>query len=163
MKRNGGYSLLEVLVIIGLISAISLVSYGSIVHFRYQADVDAAAGDLLATFRDAQAKSRDGQLPEGKSAADYTESGLPEYGVTLTVTDYTLRRFATLSDGTTEDIALETYPTAASLTYTPAAYAVRFDRVSGNPDTSGTVSINRSAITAAKVIGITADGIIAYE
>lgn len=161
--NNRGYTLLELLIIIAVMSTISLGVYESIVHFQSQSQVEAAAAEFTTTVKTAQAKSRDGQLPQGAVETDYTPDGLPIYGVTLTASDYTLHQYHTLNSTVSENIVLETHVFDSSITFSPGTYSVIFSRMTGLPDNPQSIQITRGGITTPRVLTITGDGLIAYD
>lgn len=165
--KNRGYTLIELLVIIALISSISLFTYESIINFKYQSEVDATANEFIATVKNAQSMSRDGELPNGTVDTDYIVEGLPTYGVTVSATDYTLHQYDTFNDGSptgqAQDLILEVHAYDSAITFSPNSYVVKFVRVSGIPDTAQSISISRGGVTTARVINISADGLISYD
>lgn len=163
MKRNNGYSLLELLVVIGIAAILALVSYESIISFQYQSQVEAATQELLATLTNAQSKSRSGTIPAGMTAASFTDTGLPVYSVILSGYTYTLHRTDTLSDMTVENVDEESHTIDSSLTVTPGSTTISFNRITGLPNASQTLTLRRGTSTTLRTITVAVNGLITKQ
>ncbi len=159
-----GFSLVETLVIITIITTIAVVSVETIINFQQQSLVESSAKELVATLRQAQGKSRAGELAQGEMAADFTTNGLPTYGVSLNGSNYALIRKATpVATGTEATLTLESHVVSAGVTFSPAGFTVMFARVSGLADSALAVTLQKGTNTTARTITVLDNGLITLQ
>ena len=140
MKR--GFTLLEVVVVIAIIAILSLFGVNTINNFRRNASLDNAASELLSEIRVARNKSMTGEVMEGEKEEDFNPNGLPEYGVNILADRYELiRRCVKLAGNCDTEPAIEMIMLDDQFTLDPIG-KFYFDRIAGNPDISGTKTIN---------------------
>ena len=87
-----GASLLETLVVVGLIAMLSLTGVNTINNFRKEASLDNAANEFVSAVREARNMSMNGILLPGETADDFANDGLPEYGISVYNGSYSLIR-----------------------------------------------------------------------
>jgi len=109
-----GFTLIETVVVVGIISIMALFGVESITSFQKTAALDSAANEFVSILKLAQNKSRTsellaGELPE-KFETDGTD-GFPKYGVKISGSNYLLIREYQL-DGATDPVQdeLQTFP-----------------------------------------------------
>jgi prepilin-type N-terminal cleavage/methylation domain-containing protein len=85
---NKGFTLIETLVVIAIISALSTFGMIRISAFQKEAKLDSVANEIISTLKVARSKSELGEIPSGMVLSDFFEGGLPSYGVRLTSDRY---------------------------------------------------------------------------
>ena len=135
---KAGVSLIETLVVISIITSLSLIGINTINNFRKDAILDTITNEFISAVRDARSKSMNGDLLPGESTHDFSDSGLPEYGLHITPDSYSVIRQCTRNNGTncSTDAPLITITLDPNYIITPAV-SLYFDRISG--DTTGKV------------------------
>lgn len=100
-----GVTLLEIIVVIALIAILSLFGVNTINNFKQDAGLDNAANELLSEIRVARSKSMNGEIladpATGKTeeASDFSEYGMPAYGIRILADSYELVRRYVKFDG----------------------------------------------------------------
>jgi len=158
-----GFTLIELIVVIAIASILSLFAYESITNFQYQSQVEASTQELLSTLRDAQSRSRSGQILPGETAGTFTTDGLPIYGVVLNGHSYSLIREATFQfPPSTPTPTPMPHLIDSALTVNLATVNIMFSRITGLPvpNTNVQIKINRSTNTVERIINIDASGLI---
>ncbi len=130
MKK--GFTFIELLIVMTIISALSALGMMKISAFQKQAIIDSVGNEIISVLKVARNKSQSGEVPQGMSLNDFTEDGLPSYGVKFEGDRYQVFvRYITKSDPTTVNKPSVDNPNLLSndLTLTPSE--VIFERISG--------------------------------
>ncbi|HEV7449318.1 MAG TPA: type II secretion system protein [Candidatus Paceibacterota bacterium] len=146
IKYNKGFTLIEVLVVIGIIGLLIAAAGDLTKTFQVQNDIQVSANIY------AQALRRAGLLSQAVS-------GDSSWGVMATTGAITLFKgstFASRASGFDEK-----YPLSGSITFSGVS-EVDFTKFTGLPSATGTTTITASSATAPKVIFINAKGTITY-
>lgn len=156
-----GFNLIELVVVIAITSTLSLFLYESIIHFQYQSQVETATYELVSTLRDAQSRSRSGAILPGETADTFTSDGLPVYGITINGHSYVLIRNAIYKTPVPPP-APESHIIDSSITVTsiPPNMTVMFRRITGLPDTTATIMLQKGTTTSLRTIIIKENGLI---
>lgn len=92
-----GVTLLETIVVIGIIAILSLAGVATINNFKRDASLDNAANELMSIVRVARSKSMNGEVLPGEmlnAENIFEENGYPEYGIEMKSDKYKIvRRF----------------------------------------------------------------------
>jgi len=102
-----GFTLIELMITIAIIGALSLVGSIKFNQFRDDAIINAAAEELASQIRSARNMSMVGVVTEGEVIQDFEVNGLPVYGVGVGGNSYFLFRDYTKkgeSDKTRENL-----------------------------------------------------------
>jgi len=135
MKKNG-FTFVETLLVVAIISALSVFGMIRISEFQKQATIDSAANELLTTLKVARSKSENGEIPEGKTLNDYESDGIPFYGVRSTGDGYEIfmiYKDLGASSETTGSVG-SSFEGSDKITF--SSFDVRFNRLTG--ETGGT-------------------------
>lgn len=164
---KNGFSLIELLVVIAIAGTLSVVAYESIVTFQYQSQVEAASIDLFSTLKDAQSRSKSGQLYGTESVGVFTDTGLPTYRVVLSGNTITLSQIVTYKspapvvtptpeDHTTKD---------TNVTFLPSSFTITFDRMTGlpNPNVDTVIEISRGSNVVKRIVTVSKNGLISLK
>lgn len=162
--NSRGFSLIEVIIVVGMLSVIALTGTNTIIEFQRNAVLTAAAQELVSAVRTAQTRSIAGQLEAGEAATDFSADGLPYFGIQTAGNAYQLVRVYTPAVGapvapeTLENhtidanIVLSTSPVLSPPVFT-------FSRVTGLPSAAILLTLTRAGGTA-KTITVAANGLI---
>jgi len=152
-----GFTLIESVVVIAILSIIALVSMNTIIEFQRNAILSSATQELGSTIRVAKANSTSGLVKTGES---YTDTGYPYYGVTLAGNTYQLTRTFTLISGSPSIETIEPHTIDPSITVTPVSATVTFTRITGEPNAATTFTLTRTGTTTSRTVTVTANGLI---
>ncbi|PJE74492.1 MAG: hypothetical protein COV01_00440 [Candidatus Taylorbacteria bacterium CG10_big_fil_rev_8_21_14_0_10_41_48] len=124
-RRTFGFTLVETLVVVGIISIISAISLTSLASLSRNEALSANASALAARLRDARART-------------LASVGGMQYGVYIATTSITFFTGSSYDPSTsTNDVfALSRYVNASS-----SIQSVVFERVTGNSSASGTIEM----------------------
>lgn len=141
MIKNKGFTLIETVVVMGILAIISLVGVESIVEFQKNSVLDGSANEFASSLRAARTKSLSGELLLGEKPEDFASDGLPKYGVRISGVTYSLfREYRLISDVGPVTQVLETQTVDNQLSVKPDGAFVLFKRVDGShPPISFTV------------------------
>lgn len=129
---NKGFTLIETVVVFGILAILSLFGVESIIEFQKNALLEGTADEFASTLREARTKSLAGELRLGEKAEDFTVDGLPKYGVRVAGPNYFLFREYQLLGGPPARADLETFTIEDNLLLTPSPGEIIFDRVTGH-------------------------------
>jgi len=152
-----GFTLIESVVVIAILSIIALVSMNTITEFQRNAILSSATQELGSTLRVAKANSTAGLVKTGES---YTDTGYPYYGVALTGNVYQLTRTFTLMSGSPTTETIESHAIDPSITMTPISATVTFTRITGEPNAGVTFTLTRTGTTTSRTVTVSANGLI---
>lgn len=76
-----GFTLIETILVIAIISAISAFGMMKIFAFQKDAKIDSMANEILSTLKFARNKSELGEIPFSMNLSDFLPEKLPSYGV----------------------------------------------------------------------------------
>lgn len=158
-----GFSLIETLVTVTIITTLAAVSVETIINFQQQSLVDSSAKELVATLRSAQGKSRSGELGLGETASDFATDGLPVYGVAISNPTYDLVKKFTPFGGAQTETAIESHKVSSGVTISPSPLSFYFSRVNGVPNAAGSLTVQKGTNTKARTVSILDNGLINYE
>ena len=144
-----GFTLIESVVVIAILSVIALASMNTITEFQRNAILSSATQELGSTLRVARQNSISGMVGPGE-----TDS---YFGVSLNGNSYQLVRYTTVPSTTTP---VENHTIDASLTVTPAGATVTFARITGIPNGAASMTLTRTGTTISKIISVNANGLI---
>ena len=156
MKKNG-FTLLETIIVLGIISVFSLIGINTINSFREEAELDSAVNEFVTELKMARNKSMAGEVLGSETEADFEMDGLPQYGIQTTPGNYSLTRTFIKVDGSSGFDTLETIALDTGLTLSPLD-TIYFDRISGKTS-SESFNIQRSS-GVGKKIDISSEGVI---
>jgi prepilin-type N-terminal cleavage/methylation domain-containing protein len=83
-----GFTLIETLLVIAIISSLSAFGMMKIFAFQKDAKIDATTNEILSTLKFARNKSELGEIPYLMSLSDFLPDKLPSYGVRSTDSGY---------------------------------------------------------------------------
>lgn len=149
-----GFTLIESVVVIAILSTLALVSMNTITEFQRNAILSSAAQELGSTLRVAKANSISGLVKTGEV---YTDTGYPYYGIALSGNNYQLIRVSSVSP-TPETI--ESHTIDPSITVTPVSANVMFTRITGEPNAAMTFTLTRTGTTTSRTVTVTSNGLI---
>lgn len=141
--KGKGFTLIEVVVVVAILAILSVVGIESIVEFQKNAVLEGTANEFASTLREARTKSISGELLSGETPDDFTNGGLPKYGVKIDATNYVLfREYQNAAGVKKED--LETFLIGDKLTLTPSPGEIIFSRITGVGTGNMTFSLKRN-------------------
>lgn len=155
-----GFTLIEVVVVIGIISVLSLLSINTIVEFQKNSILKNTGQEFVSTLKIAKSKSMAGEILPGETDETFDNNGLPEYGVRVIDNSYILFR-KYIFNGVETSQNLETFAIDASLILTPNSEVV-FNRQAGFAS-SASFNLKRINGFSAKVIDISEEGLITIK
>lgn len=129
MSRHG-FSLIELIVTLGLVAILSTLSVLTIVRFQKIAILDNTASELNSVLHSAQNKSLSGVLSEDEEPEDFEDDGLPQYGVKVLDGKYELFRDSQKVGQVEGREMIEEHLIHESVTISPLTEVI-FDRLSG--------------------------------
>jgi prepilin-type N-terminal cleavage/methylation domain-containing protein len=91
-KNLCGFTLIESVVVIAILSVIALASMNTITEFQRNAILSSATQELGSTLREAQVNSTAGKLQPGETADSFGGFGIPNYDIHITGNRYELVR-----------------------------------------------------------------------
>lgn len=145
MKKNQGFSLIETMVVLAILSILSLVGIESIIEFQKNALLDTSANEFASALRRAQSMSITGEIPNVSCpnnpcsdnlniASNFDTDGLPTYRVNLSSVNYTIwYDYQLETQPVPHQCCLETFPidSKISIASTPAVTNIAFARLTG--------------------------------
>lgn len=144
-SKTRGFSLLEIMVVVGILAIISTIGFGFYFNFVRQAEIDLAAQTLVFDLKQAQAKSMNGEAGR-RWGLYFVNSGDDYYELFSTPTDY---------NDPAKEIKVTTYLPSNIFFISPAATStILFNKVAGTVISSSTISIS-SPTNQVKTINIT--------
>jgi len=93
-----GFTLIEIILVLAIFSVLSVAGIESITEFQKSALLRGTSDEFAAALRSARTKSINGELLEGEKPEDFSNDGLPIYGVKTDSSSYTLFRCYQLVD-----------------------------------------------------------------
>lgn len=128
MFKNAGFTLLEIIIILTIFVALSLIGVGSIFEFQKKTLLESTANEFASTLREARTKSISGELLAGERAEDFTSDGLPKYGIRVDDLNYFLfREFQSLGSPVYQREDLKVFSIDSKLTLTPSPGEIIFE------------------------------------
>ncbi|MFH1971259.1 MAG: prepilin-type N-terminal cleavage/methylation domain-containing protein [Patescibacteria group bacterium] len=157
-----GFTLIETLVVIGIISILSLIGINTIVEFQKRSILSNSGQEFISSLKIAKSKSLAGELLPGENDETFESDGLPRYGVKVFNNSYTLfREYKLKGDLTVQRQDLETSKVDLTLSLVPNL-EILFNRQTGF--TSPVVfSLSRVNSTSGKEIDINSQGLITIK
>lgn len=160
-----GFTLIESVVVIAILSILALVGVNTISEFQRNAILSSATQELGSTLRMAKANSTSGLVKIGEV---YTETGYPYYGINLLYDSacscyiYNLTRTFTKVGFSqiTENLEPLPHKIDSSITVSPVSLNITFDRITGIPSSTLTITLTRSDSTTSKTITVNSNGLI---
>ncbi len=129
---NKGFTLIETVVVVAIISILAFFGVENIIEFQKNSLLEGTASELTSTIRQARTKSLAGELLDGEVPSNFTQDGLPKYGVKIAGQSYILfREYQTLSDPSPIRQDLETFAIGDQLIFNPSSWEAIFARVNG--------------------------------
>lgn len=146
MTNINGFTILEILVVLGISVIVGTVSFLSLANFRQNQSLDSASKSIVAFLRDAQSKSigQDGGLEWGvrfENSANgrdsyYLVRGPAFTGVQSTAFLPSSAEFSDPTQGTMKEIIF------SKITGLPASPATIIFRLASNPSVEKNININ---------------------
>jgi prepilin-type N-terminal cleavage/methylation domain-containing protein len=163
-----GFTLLEVVIVVGIISVLSLIAVNTINAFRQDAELDSTVNEFVTELKTARNKSMAGEIPESLTAADFgPDDSLPAYSVVVSGGTYCLARNY-ISGGVSHSEYQTTNYTWVTSCNDPSSIpsdlslsfdgSVEFERITGN-STPANFEIKRNS-DVGKTIKILPSGVI---
>lgn len=152
-----GYSLIEIIIVVAIISVLALVGSIRFNQFREDTNVNLVTDEFVSQIKTARVKSMAGEINEGEIYSDFEESGLPSFGVKVSGNSYSLFREYIAkgdSDATRENFETTTLGSAFSISGDSEILFPRIKAVS-----SGNFVIEKDGIAKSEII-INSQGII---
>lgn len=144
-----GFTLIESVVVIAILSILALAGINTITEFQRNAILSSATQELGSTLRVARQNSISGMVGLGE-----TDS---YFGVFLSGNSYQLVRYTTTPPSTN---TIENHTIDASLSVTPASVTITFTRITGEPNAAVTFTLTRTGTTTSRTVTVTATGLI---
>lgn len=153
-----GFSLLELMVVMGLIAILTALTVTNLIRPQTSASLDGVVNTLASDIKSQQLKAMVGDSLSATSAQ--------EHGLRIQPTNYTLFKGASYSGGDTDnftlqqgsDITLSTTLPSSVLIFTKAA-----GEVSGFVNGSNTITVTNSVSGQAKVLTINRYGAVSVN
>ena len=144
-----GISLVEVLFIIGIVVLMAVISYPQFSKIKSLQVVKSAGGDVISSLEKAQSQTR----------ASLNSSA---YGVHFQSDKIIIFKGTTFSanDGNNQAINIISPATISNISLTGGASDIYFNRLTGKPSASGTVTISVASASVSKTITISATGAV---
>jgi prepilin-type N-terminal cleavage/methylation domain-containing protein len=137
-----GFTLIESVVVIAIISTLALISMNTITEFQKNSILTSAAQELTSTLRLAQQNSIAGKLQPDEDTSSFGSNGIPNYDVHISGNTYLLVRMFNNGTLVSEPPIASTSadPTLTITTNPPNVSDIMFYRFTGT--TSATVKVN---------------------
>lgn len=159
--KNKGFTLIETIVVFGILSALALVGVESIIEFQKNALLDTAANEFASTLRTARTKSIAGELLESESYGDFADDGLPKYGIRIEddQTYFLIREYIDNMGIPGYDSELEKFTIDDNLSLANVGDRVFFERITGE---GGPISFTLQRIDGkgTRIIEVNDQGVI---
>lgn len=126
-----GVTLIETVVVVGILSILAVFSVENIVQFQKDSLAEANANEFVSTLRLARNKSMSGEIPSGSTFEDFEEEGLAEYGVGISANSYFLfRDYQLLGEANVTRETIDTFSLSEDFSLSPTG-EVNFERING--------------------------------
>lgn len=157
--ENKGFTLIETVVVVAILAILAFFGVENIIEFQKNSLLEATASELASTLRQARTKSLAGELLDDEISSDFTQDGLPKYGVKIAGQTYILfREYQPSGDPSPIRQDLETFAIGDQLLLSPSGGEAVFARVTGeNNPTSFT--LQRKDGRGSREIGIGDKGV----
>lgn len=152
-----GFTLIESVVVVAILSSLALVGINTIAEFQRNAVLSSATQELGSTLRLAKANSSAGLVKTGEV---YEDTGYPFYSVALVGNSYALTRTFTLSGGSPTTESIESHTLDPAITVIPASVTITFTRITGEPSSTATITLTRTGTTTSRTVTVNAGGLI---
>lgn len=155
MQHRQAFTIIEVLVVIGILMTVAVVSLLALTNSRGSEDLNSTAQEIVSTLREAQSRTLSG-------------SNSASWGVYFGNPTNTAPFYALFYGTYTATHTIGHYPLPADLQYlsssitSGSSYTLTFSPVSGIPSASTTLTINLPAQNLNAYITINAPGLISY-
>ncbi|MDP3955469.1 MAG: type II secretion system protein [bacterium] len=133
-KYRKGFTLIETVVVVAIISILSFFGVENIIEFQKNALLSSTAQEFTSALRRAQSMSIAGQLPDNlknKTAADFDPNGLlPQYRINVSGNSYSIFSDYQLDSQPLSEKLIETFSIDPKLSITPSGN-LTFTRLTG--------------------------------
>lgn len=144
-EKTAGFSLLELLIVIGLLVAIAtFITLGFQNYTEYQR-YDYAVGTVEAGLRESRANARHAV-------------GGTAHGVKIASTTLTLFNGSTYSFGDPDNVVVELYDSSVTFNLSDSSDEIIFSALHGLPSATGTITVTGITHSASTTFTITATG-----
>lgn len=161
--RNKGYTLLEVLLVVSIVSIISVFAAQTLIKFQKEAVLDDTVREFSSLTLHARSKSIAGEIQKGKTYNDYAEEGMDEYAIKTTSDSYQLVRRYTLASATEQENIIESNQINNVLDFEPKNTTVFFDRISGQPSSATQFTFQIKGSSEQRLVKINSNGSVNIE
>ena len=156
-----GFTLIELMVTVAIIGALSLFGSIKFNQFRDDAIINAAAEELASQIKSARNMSMVGEIKEGEGSYDFEVDGLPVYGVGVAGNSHFLFRDYTKageSDKTRENLETAVLETSFNIS---GDSEIVFSRIKGEAPPI-TFFIEKNGVSQKKVT-VDGQGVVSIE
>lgn len=143
-----GFTLIESMVVIAILSILALVSINTITEFQRNSILVSATQELGSTLRVAQQNSISGKVKPGETDGTY--------GMSLSGNSYQLIRY---TPGIDPEI-LEEHSVDPAISISPNPITLTFTRITGVPDSAASITLTRTGTATTRTISVQANGLI---
>lgn len=152
VKSGAGFTLVEIILVIGIISIIVTGSYAALTHFSRQQKINTAYENLKNDLNEAKSNA------SSQVVKNCTDT-LVGYQISFAASSYTLQEVCQPSVGpeTPSNIKTISVP-GITLNSTPAI--IKFLILTGKVESSGNVTISNADLGQSKTINISSQGVI---
>jgi prepilin-type N-terminal cleavage/methylation domain-containing protein len=154
-----GFTLIEVIIVISLISALTLIGITKFSNLREDTMLTIAVDEFASNLRTARIKSMSGEIDKTKAVSDYEPHGLPVYGIETDGSEHKLFvEFISIGEETATRQYIDRILLDAEFAFSGSA-EVGFKRISGQ--SPGAVFILENTVNSEKQqISIDSVGVI---